>query len=248
MKTKLEKERLQTSLIMILSFFSMLLSSCVNEDMYELYDDDLDGDIIVRNKKTKDDINFGGNSGHRAFNNTCFIISSCHASSSNDNLESYISNLDDFIRNKRSADLSSALGNSNHRTIDDSNREYIVSYIFGTSQTDVRNGATQSEMLDLLSKITGRSYEYVSKNSSSEIKSFISNYQNSTATQQNIWFIHWTKKFDDAQFVIEVNMGNSAHVFNYSSSSSDLKSDPNWCLTQSPSSSYLGVYYPTGNP
>lgn len=232
----------QRVLLLFLTSLSLLLSSCVNEDTYELYDDDLDGDIVVRNKKSKDDINFGSNitENYRVFNNTCFMVASCHASSRYDNLDSYISKLDDFIRNKRSADL--------YVPIDNNNRERIVQSIFGTSSYDARNGATYEEMIGLLSSLTERDYGFYSCTTAEQVTQFIYQHQQDSVTHRKFWS---DKHFYDYQYVVSINVNSTqGHVFNYDSGAGDLGATMYiWNFEVSgPSGSYAGVYYPLGLP
>lgn len=102
-------KRFRTIALMVLTLFSFLLSSCVDVEQYELYDDNLDEVVVLRNKKSKDDYTNGAVPGRRVFDNTCFMIAACKASTNYDNLNVYIQELDNFMRNKRSADLQTAL-------------------------------------------------------------------------------------------------------------------------------------------
>jgi|GEM_PF-3525140 len=238
----------RTIALMVLTLFSFLLSSCVDVEQYELYDDNLDEVVVLRNKKSKDDYTNGAIPGRRVFDNTCFMIAACRASSGRDNLQSYIEELDDFMRNKRGADLQQAL--PSNQTLGDSNRESVVAAIFGTSITSPTNGARHEEVYDLITSLTGHTYSYEALTSKSAIIDFITNHQNSNTVPRSIfgWEFGQKPKYSEEEYVIKTLISPTvSHVFNYNSKKSDLglRDDAWGYLLNAPSGSYAGVFYPT---
>lgn len=223
--------------IVLACMITMFANSCVQGDLYELYEND--SFQIVRNKKGKDDINFRGTPGRRIFDNTCFMIAACHASSSNDGIDKYIENLDNFMKSKRAV----------NSPIRDDNREFIVKQIFGDSDTGARNGATDDELLSLLNELTGFNYNFQSLQTSESIKSFIESHRSSNSTQHHLLGMSWTTySFSEKQYIIKTVVSSSlGHVFNYNGTSNDLgRSTGVWNYSiNAPSGSYSGVFYPS---
>jgi len=228
----------RTIALMVLTLFSFLLSSCVDVEQYEFYDDVLDDAVVVRNKKSKDDINFGGNSGHRVFNWTCFIVAPTAVA--NSGLEGYLQNFDWFVRNKRSGDINIPTGG-----INDSNREWVANTVFGSDGPTPRGGADNNEIKAMLQYATGISYDFHAETNQDSISAFIAS-EVATEYPDPVWYNKNRKKhFSSSQYVIQVNTDKGLHVAQYSSGGS-LVSEPGWANAQSYSvTGYVGVFYPT---
>lgn len=226
--------------LLMFTVSALTLISCVDAELYDIYEDDSNDNIFVRNKKSKND-------SPTVYQWTCFIVTPVFMKG---NSGLYTSELDEFMRNKRNnVDVDFGSG------INDQNRDYFVHAIFGSQVTingvvipsdGPRNSASVEEVKQLLTKIVGYNYDYHPCTDKQQIIAFIHQIQENG--YYNDKGKH--KTYDDSDFAIRcsVSTGNiiADHVAKfYDNPSGDIVIEPQWAHSASYTVlSYTGVFFP----
>ena len=217
--------------LFVLMIATLAFTSCVNADLYEIYEDD-ESVLILRRKKTKSEYN-------QAYQWTCFIITPVYMAGGD--IDRYMMELDNFLRNKRGVE----------ETITDYNRDYYCHKIFGSAYLDgsfqsdgPKNGASIDEMKELLTKMKGYSYDFSPFDNKDDIVNFIRGIKKDGYINKK----EKHKKYYDMDFAISCSTSMGGHVAAFCDrKKGDIVVEPSWAdVLEYSVTGYYGVFYPTG--
>lgn len=206
-----------------------VMTSCVQGDLYELYEEDLiSKDAIFNRKKTSKDVpDYGDRT--TAFNYTCFICVATCASQS-ETMSKYYSIFKWYVTTYKRYVTETYLNSHGY--------ESVANMCFNSNGSSPTNGAGEQDIIALLNMYSSHStnYDYHECSIKDSIVSFINEHKSYVDKKGRV------KQYGDNAFAILCQTAEGGHVANYHSNDIDITYD---CLSsQQTPTAYYGVFYP----